>query len=321
MEYGEGTFPPIGGVTHEQEQYDQHEEYGEWWSGQEEWKSSKPIGAVTKGKGNAETVIMEETIGGEGRQTCVCHTMKNEEVENEFKEVKNRKTKGKREYKKCHDMDKNIHQAKTYNKRHEMDRNIRQTKTYNTYDPLSQNEAPRKVVTRNIETTKEEMKTMMMATLTRMKESASINACGKITDDVKQGWTQMSLAVDSGACESVINPDDAPGHDVTESPEAMRGDNFASATGEPIPNLGIMNLPMVLRERSLRSMKLCAAPVTRPLASVKKICRAGHMVIFDDEGSYIYNNSSGEINMLREDDGNCMLDVWFHPKISNPLRR
>ena len=75
---------------------------------------------------------------------------------------------------------------------------------------------------------------------------------------------------------------------------------------------------MMLRERSLRSMTMCAAPVTRPLASVNKICKAGHMVIFDEDGSYIYNNTSGEISMLREDDGTYMFDVWIPPKDMRP---
>ena len=140
----------------------------------------------------------------------------------------------------------------------------------------------------------------------------------KINDEVKQGWTRMSMAVDSGACESVINPDDVPGHEVMESLESKRGENFASATGEPIPNLRVMKLPMVLREMSLRNMTMCAAPVTRPLASVKKICRAGHMVVFDEEGSYIFNKTSGEVKRLREDDGNYMLDVWIPPKNMKP---
>ena len=159
---------------------------------------------------------------------------------------------------------------------------------------------------------------MRVATVTRMKESAAINACGKAIDDGSHGWTRMSMAVDSGACESVINPEDAPGHDVKETPESRRGENFASATGEAIPNLGIMQLPVVLREMSMRSLSMCAAPVTRPLCSVKKICKAGHMVIFDEEGSYIYNKASGEINALREDDGNYMLDVWIPPKGMKP---
>ena len=42
------------------------------------------------------------------------------------------------------------------------------------------------------------------------------------------------------------------------------------------------------------------------------------MVIFDEDGSYIYNKSTGEINMLREDEGNYMLDVWVPPKDLKP---
>ena len=44
-----------------------------------------------------------------------------------------------------------------------------------------------------------------------------------------------------------------------------------------------------------------------------KICQAGHAVIFDSEGSYIVNKSTGEINWLREDNGNYILDVWIPP--------
>ena len=345
MEYSEGAFPPIGGVTHESDQCDNQEEYGDWWSQQEEWQwpVTKPIGAMTRGKGNGVSCVSQKNNNvSYNNNSSHCECPENEE----FTQVKGRKGK-KRRYEKCHKMDESIHQAKTYNR----------------YGPLDSgtSEAPRKIVTPKIngeanivfkdkkgncqteeekrqmaklrneraksegekkiiqnEDVREEMKRTMVATLTRMKESAAINACGKLTEEVKQGWTQMSLAVDSGACESVINPDDAPGHEVMESMESRRGDNFASATGEPIPNLGTMNLPMMLREMSLRSMKLCAAPVTRPLASVKKICRAGHMVIFDDEGSYIYNKATGEVNMLREDDGNYMLDVWVPPSNMKP---
>ena len=66
---------------------------------------------------------------------------------------------------------------------------------------------------------------------------------------------------------------------------------------------------MILREITVTGMKLCAAPVTKPLGSVKRICKARHTVVFDDEGSRIWNNTTGEANALRDDDGNCMLDV------------
>ena len=60
-------------------------------------------------------------------------------------------------------------------------------------------------------------------------------------------------------------------------------------------------------------MRLQAAEVSRPLASVKRICEAGHTVVFDDTGSFILNKATGEINTLREECGNYMFDLWVPP--------
>ena len=60
-------------------------------------------------------------------------------------------------------------------------------------------------------------------------------------------------------------------------------------------------------------MTFQAAPVSKPLGSVKRICAAGHRVVFDEDGSYIEYKTTGEINMLREDNGNYMLDMWVVP--------
>ena len=56
------------------------------------------------------------------------------------------------------------------------------------------------------------------------------------------------------------------------------------------------------------------AEVSRPLASVKRICETGHVLVFDEDGSFIFNKMTGEINQLREESGNYMSDVWIPPK-------
>ena len=147
-----------------------------------------------------------------------------------------------------------------------------------------------------------------MNLLTKIPE-ASIRNCTALKTN---GWTRMSMAVDSGACDNVADPDQLPCF-VMETEASRAGANFASATGEPIPNMGEMIVPMLTREGSLRSMRIQAAPVTKPLASVMKIVKAGHLVVFDEKGSYIMNKTTGETNMLREEDGNYMLDVWVKP--------
>ncbi len=126
-------------------------------------------------------------------------------------------------------------------------------------------------------------------------------------------WQLLSVAVDSGAAETVIPHKLVTSHPIHETDASRAGVNYASATGDPIPNLGEQILALCMREGSLRSMKFQAAPVSRPLASVKRICRAGHRVVFDDEGSYIENKLTGEINWLREESGNYMLDMWVLP--------
>ena len=39
----------------------------------------------------------------------------------------------------------------------------------------------------------------------------------------------------------------------------------------------------------------------------------GHVVVFDSEGSYIMNKTTKEVNALREEDGDFMLDLWIPP--------
>ena len=46
---------------------------------------------------------------------------------------------------------------------------------------------------------------------------------------------------------------------------------------------------------------------------MKRMCSSGHTVVFDDEGSYVQNKATGEINWLREESGQYMLDAWVMP--------
>ena len=55
------------------------------------------------------------------------------------------------------------------------------------------------------------------------------------------------------------------------------------------------------------------ADVTKPLASVARICGAGHRVVFDDDGSYIENKTTGAIDWLRKSNNTYVLDTWAMP--------
>ena len=118
------------------------------------------------------------------------------------------------------------------------------------------------------------------------------------------------MAIDSGAAETVIPHRLVSQHLLKETDASRSGLCYSSATGQPIPNLGEQCLPLFTMEETFRGMTFQAAPVSKPLGSVKRICAAGHRVVFDEDGSYIENKTTGEINMLREDNGNYMLEMW-----------
>ena len=88
---------------------------------------------------------------------------------------------------------------------------------------------------------------------------------------------------------------------------------YASATGEPIPGLGEQKLPLATVEGSLRAITFQVAHVAQPL---QRIFAAGHTVVFDSEGFYIVNKQTGELNWVRNDNGNFMLDVWVPPPVA-----
>ena len=123
------------------------------------------------------------------------------------------------------------------------------------------------------------------------------------------------MAVDSGACDNVISPEELPAYidEIVENKASKDGEEFVSASGDPIPIYGELSIPMITREGTSRGMKFQAAGVAKTLGSVKRMMQAKHRVVFDDEGSYVYNKITGEYNAMREEDGNFMLDVWVPP--------
>ena len=64
-----------------------------------------------------------------------------------------------------------------------------------------------------------------------------VGGCVKNFFDAQLAWRRVSIAIDSGAYDSVISQEHVPDHEVHEPVESRRCGNFQSATGEPIPNL------------------------------------------------------------------------------------
>ena len=62
-----------------------------------------------------------------------------------------------------------------------------------------------------------------------------------------------------------------------------------------------------------RDMIFQVCDVTKVLGSVSGIVKKGNRVVFDDEESYIENQTDGSRALLRERLGVYVLDVWVAP--------
>ena len=60
----------------------------------------------------------------------------------------------------------------------------------------------------------------------------------------------------------------------------------------------------------MRSITAQVADVNTALLSVRKMIKAGHRVVFDDEGSYIEDKESGEWMELRDNGTMFILKLW-----------
>ncbi len=76
---------------------------------------------------------------------------------------------------------------------------------------------------------------------------------------------------------------------------------------------------MIFMDGTRGKMKMQAVEVSKPLATVTGICEAGHTVVFDKSGSFMFDKATGDLNYLREEGGNYMLDVWVPPTVAAPL--
>ena len=110
-----------------------------------------------------------------------------------------------------------------------------------------------------------------------------------------RNWIDIDLemVLESGACEHVMDSEDAPGHAAFESPGSRRGQGFVVGNGAREPNEGQvqLNLEMGSTDGTIRDLSSTfqVAEINRPLMSVSKICDAGLTCVFNSTKADVMN--------------------------------
>lgn len=128
-------------------------------------------------------------------------------------------------------------------------------------------------------------------------------------------FVEIDVTVDSGASETVMPESGLDGNvDITESAACKRGVTYEVANGTSIPNLGERKFLGITAEGGQRGVTAQVCAVKQTLMSVSKMTAQGNRAMFDDEGSYVEDKTSGEITWMRQVGGMYMLKMWVSRK-------
>lgn len=148
-------------------------------------------------------------------------------------------------------------------------------------------------------------------TITVVPQAGSVCSIGD------EEFVQVDMMVDSGATETVMAEWCLDGViDISEGAALKRGIHYECANGTQIPNLGGRRFLGTIEEQGRRAVTAQVCAVTKNLLSVNGMTRNGHRVVFDEDGSYIEDKTSGERSWLHEVNGMYMLKLWVSKKTS-----
>ncbi|MDA8582759.1 hypothetical protein N9L68_00970 [bacterium] len=131
-------------------------------------------------------------------------------------------------------------------------------------------------------------------------------------------WEEIELAVDSGASETVAHEGVLQSVETTDGDAKKKGVQYEVADGTLIPNLGEKSFIAVDEGGALRRMKVQVCDVNKPLLSVRRVTQAGNRVVFEKDGGWIEDTSSGEKLWLKEKDGMYLLKLWVQKGGKSP---
>ena len=137
---------------------------------------------------------------------------------------------------------------------------------------------------------------------------------------VEDKWAPLPrpLIIDSGAALSVIPEDWCTNYELVETAQSRAGVTYQVANGDPVHNMGQRTINALTEDGQATAMAFTLSEVSRALGSVSSICRANNTVVFDGDGSYIYNKGNGMTTWLRDEAGVYVLDLKVAPTTVNP---
>lgn len=123
-------------------------------------------------------------------------------------------------------------------------------------------------------------------------------------------WALVTVTIDSGAAESVMPADVCSMFPVVDTEASKNGEHYVSASGDPIYNEGERRVTLQMDDATTQGMLFQVCDVDKVLASVARICSAGHTVTFRNGGGEIAHDKTGKTTKMKERHGVYVVEAW-----------
>ena len=136
--------------------------------------------------------------------------------------------------------------------------------------------------------------------------------------EVKGDWEVIPVTVDSAAADWVCPPEVAKHFPIRETKASKSGMKYRAANGTSIANHGERAVKGISGDWNPMGVTIQVAGVKKTLGAVMPTMKAGNRIVFDDEGSYIYNKPTGRYTTIHERGGEFVFDLWV-PKAKEKM--
>ena len=130
---------------------------------------------------------------------------------------------------------------------------------------------------------------------------------------VEEKGEVVDIVLDSRSSAAVIPRRFILGYKVSPSRASRAGVKHAVASGDTTANEGETIVALETEEGALKGISFQIAETTRPLLGVVAVARAGHVVVLNETGGYIYNIHTGQMHRVRKVNDIYVLRVRLLP--------
>ncbi len=137
-------------------------------------------------------------------------------------------------------------------------------------------------------------------TINIMGEDNIIQNFPMTIDELESKWEVIWVTADSGAAVSMFKEEQAQDYPIQPTAESKAGICYTAANGGKVPEKG-KRVPLLKSEGGRMGMiPFKVGKINKALCSVKDLCSRGNRVVFDDDGSFIFNKRTGETTKIYE---------------------